>query len=73
MSDLDLARRIELERADAERSALERAIESIESLENTYRNDIYRKAWKVAVRSLRSLMPGATLNPTLIDKSHEQI
>ena len=58
MTDADLARRIELERNDAERAALERAITNIENLETTYRNDVYRKAWKVAVQSIRNLMGG---------------
>lgn len=56
--DPDLMRRIELERADAARSALEGAIKRIHGLEETYRNDLYRKAWKVAVQSLRDLMLG---------------
>jgi hypothetical protein len=52
----DITRRIELERADAARKALEGAIGHIEGLEGTYRNDIYRKAWKVAVQALRSMI-----------------
>lgn len=54
----DFVRRIELERADARKSALEDAILSIEKLENVYRNDLYRKAWKVAVNSLKSMILG---------------
>jgi hypothetical protein len=49
-------RTIELERADASRKTLEEAIASIEGLEKVYRNDLYRKAWKVAVNSLRAMM-----------------
>jgi hypothetical protein len=52
------ARVVELERADARRKALEDAIKSIESLEGIYRNDIYRKAWKVATEALRRLILG---------------
>lgn len=55
---LDLDRRIQLERDDAARKALEEAIKSIEGLESVYKNDIYRKAWKVATQSLRSLILG---------------
>lgn len=54
----DIARRIELERKDASRKVLEEAIKSIEGLETVYRNDIYRKAWKVATQSLRSMILG---------------
>lgn len=58
MPEADLARRIELERADARRGAFECAIENIEDLETIYRSDVYRKAWKVAVRSIRNLIVG---------------
>lgn len=51
-------RLIELERAEAKREALEEAIKKIESLETTYRSDTYRKAWKAAVSSIRTLMLG---------------
>lgn len=54
----DIARRIELERKDASRKVLEDAIKSIEGLESVYRNDIYRKAWKVATQSLRTMILG---------------
>jgi hypothetical protein len=54
--DPDLLRRIELERADAARVALEEAIASIRGLENVYRNDLYRKAWKVAVDSINKMI-----------------
>jgi hypothetical protein len=49
---------IELERADAARKTLDDAIKRIEGLETSYKNDIYRKAWKVAVNSLRTMMLG---------------
>jgi len=52
-------RRIQLERDDAARAALGDAIKKIEGLESVYKNDIYRKAWKVAIQSLRSMMAGA--------------
>lgn len=55
----DLARRIKLERADAEQGALDRAIQRIESLDG---NEIYQKAWKVAVRHLRDLQSKPTVN-----------
>lgn len=53
-----MARRIELERADAAKKALEDAVKSIEGLESVYKNDIYRKAWKVATSSLRTMILG---------------
>lgn len=58
MSEADMARRIELERADAAKKALEDAVKSIEGLESVYKNDIYRKAWKVATSSLRTMILG---------------
>jgi hypothetical protein len=54
----DFLRRIELERADASRKTIEAAIERIEGLDGSYKNDIYRKAWKVAVRTLRAMKVG---------------
>jgi hypothetical protein len=54
----ELDRHIELERADAARKALDGAIKSIEGLESVYKNDIYRKAWKVATQSIRNLILG---------------
>jgi hypothetical protein len=54
----DFLRRIELERADAARKALDSAIKRIEGLEDSYRNDLYRKAWKVATSALRSMKLG---------------
>lgn len=59
----DLARVIELERLDAERSMLERAIKHVESLSG---NDIYCRAWRKAAKSLRCLQ---TDNALIIDKS----
>jgi hypothetical protein len=50
-----LQRMVELERGDAARKAIDDAIKRIEGLEGNYRNDIYRKAWKVAVAALRSM------------------
>ena len=60
----DIERRIELERVDAERCALERAIKSIESLVG---NEIYCKAWKVAVRRLRDLQGKLGVNCKITD------
>jgi hypothetical protein len=54
----DFLRRIELERADASRKTIDDAIKKIEGLEGSYKNDIYRKAWKVAVSALRSMKMG---------------
>lgn len=58
MDAADINRRIELERKDASRKVLEEAIKSIEGLEAVYRNDIYRKAWKVATQSIRTMILG---------------
>jgi len=58
MDAADINRRIELERKDASRKVLEEAIKSIEGLETVYRNDIYRKAWKVAAQSIRTMILG---------------
>jgi hypothetical protein len=54
----DIKRLIDLERADAARKTLDDAIKRIENLDQSYKNDIYRKAWKVAVQSLRSMILG---------------
>ncbi len=51
----DFLRRIQLEREDASRKAIEAAISRIEGLDGSYKNDIYRKAWKVAVSTLRAM------------------
>lgn len=60
MNDIatDITRRVELERNDARKRALEDAIASIRGLEGIYRNDLYRKAWKVAVDSLNKMILG---------------
>lgn len=50
MSELDLARRIELERADAARQALEEAAKRMETREG---GNVYRKAFKAAAALLR--------------------
>lgn len=44
---------IELERADAERQALERAVKRIEA--HTVKGETYRKALKLAVRLIREV------------------
>lgn len=49
--DTDLCRRIELERADAKRVALEDAVKRIEG--HIVRGESYRKALKLAVRLVR--------------------
>lgn len=48
-------RRVDLERADAARQAVEDAVKRIEQLDG---NEIYRKAWKVAVRAVRGVTQG---------------
>ena len=54
MSDVDLSRRIELERMDAARKALEHAAERLEGYST---NELYRKALKTAARMIRSINP----------------
>jgi hypothetical protein len=54
MSEGDIARRIELERTDAARKALEHAADRIESYSA---NELYRKALKIAARMVRSINP----------------
>lgn len=46
-------RTIDLERADAARKALDEAVKRIEKLDG---NDLYQKAWKVAVRAVKSVL-----------------
>lgn len=48
----DVERRIELERADAARKALDEAVRRIENLDG---NPLYQKAWKVAVQSIKGV------------------
>ncbi|WP_165435513.1 hypothetical protein [Bradyrhizobium sp. Leo121] len=52
MSEADLQRRIELERADAARRALEEAAKRVETLEG---GSTYQKAYKAAAATLRRL------------------
>lgn len=49
----DFLRRIELERADAARKALESAVKSIQG--HKIRGETYRKALKLAVRLIREV------------------
>lgn len=49
--DTDLMRRIELERADAARAALEEGITRISNLDG---NEIYQRAWRRALEALRA-------------------
>jgi hypothetical protein len=49
---IDMERRIELERADAARKALDEAVKRIENLDG---NPLYQKAWKVAVQSIKGV------------------
>lgn len=51
----DINRRIELERADAERAALENAARKLEDYAT---NDMYRKVLKLGARLVRSLKDG---------------
>lgn len=50
--ELDISRRIELERADAARQALEEAAKKTESLVG---NPHYRAAFKLAARTIRAM------------------
>lgn len=52
MHDPDLMRRIELERADARRLALEEAARALESKNG---NDLYKRAWKLAADFLKTI------------------
>jgi hypothetical protein len=52
MEGADIDRRIALERAEAARQALEKAIKTIEALGG---NQLYRAAWKKAIRALLGL------------------
>ena len=54
MTEADFARRIELERNDAARSALEIAAEALETRAG---NKLYEKAWKAAAKLVRALKP----------------
>lgn len=51
MSDTDIERRIELERSDAARRALEEAANALEILAG---NELYQRAWRRAADFLRS-------------------
>lgn len=52
MTEVDLMRRIELERDDAARAALEAAARALEERAG---NRLYEKAWKAGARLIRSL------------------
>jgi hypothetical protein len=52
MTEVDITRRIELERMDAAREALERAAEKLEEYST---NDLYRKALRIGARLVRGL------------------
>ncbi|MGY3609914.1 MULTISPECIES: hypothetical protein [unclassified Bradyrhizobium] len=54
MTEADLMRRIELERADAARTALESAAEALEA---RHANKTYKRAWEIAAELIRELKP----------------